>query len=94
MKYLGVAIVVAVLASGCVVAPHHGPVRGAVRISAPMYPTADAAYIWDAELNLFFFWHNHQRYYMPRSWDRSHLVHPRYRGTYMGHYDRGHWHHH
>jgi hypothetical protein len=92
MKLIPITVL-AIALSGCVVAPvgTRPVIRPEVQIEFPVYPVYSDAYVWDPRVELYFFWHRGERYYMPRGWRWDHRRVPD--GRWHGHKEFGSWRH-
>ena len=92
MKHKIIAISIAALLSGCVVAPtpYYATPVYSTAYTAPVYynpetvvyPDAESAYVFDVTVGAFFFWAGGYRHCMPHGW--SYRTHGVPRGYFHG----------
>ena len=90
MKIISV-LFAALMLSGCGVTLHPARPLVQVEVQMPLYPEYADAYRWDSRLNLYFFWHRGERFYMPKYWKYDKFRSPY--GKYRGRKEFGHWKH-
>jgi hypothetical protein len=77
------ALVVAVMLAGCVVAPYEYRPAQVTFEAGVVYPVRAMEYFWDPALHRHYFWvyrnSRHERQYMPRGWDYHEHGVPRHR---------------